>query len=259
MIAKFGMTTMFRTGSFGNGTNISGFSDVDYFCVIPRDKLSNDSSSTLASVASAMRARFSTTSGIRVNGPAVRLPFGLDGAEATELVPVDYTGQTLLDFRKFDMPDGNGSWMFSAPESHNAYVTNRDKKMVGELKPLIRFVKAWKYFRSVPVSSFYLEMFVAKYAHSEETIVNHIDLARIFRALADSSLGAIIDPRFPSDGRYLYAANTNAQLSSAIDAVRLAATRAEQASAYQLKDQTRNAFERYGVLYNGAFPIYSGF
>ena len=32
---NFGMTRFFRTGSFGNGTSISGYSDVDYFAEIP--------------------------------------------------------------------------------------------------------------------------------------------------------------------------------------------------------------------------------
>ena len=33
--SSFGITNFFRTGSFGNGTNVAGYSDVDYFAVIP--------------------------------------------------------------------------------------------------------------------------------------------------------------------------------------------------------------------------------
>src|SRR5258708_3949048 len=32
----FGLRRFFRTGSFGNGTSISGYSDVDYFASLPR-------------------------------------------------------------------------------------------------------------------------------------------------------------------------------------------------------------------------------
>jgi hypothetical protein len=32
---EFGLNGFFRTGSFGNGTNVSNLSDVDYFAVIP--------------------------------------------------------------------------------------------------------------------------------------------------------------------------------------------------------------------------------
>ena len=36
---------------------------------------------------------------------------------------VDEADKTLLGFRPFDMSNGNGGWMFSAPESQDAYVT----------------------------------------------------------------------------------------------------------------------------------------
>lgn len=89
---------------------------MDYFAVIPRVNLKQQSSLTLSKVAEAMRDRFPLTINIRVNGPAVQIPFGLDGAEHTEVIPVDATGTTLLGFRQFDMPDGMGGWMFSASE-----------------------------------------------------------------------------------------------------------------------------------------------
>ena len=45
----------------------------------------------------------------------------------------------------------------ASPDAHNAYVASIDTKFGGKVKPLIRFIKAWKYFRDVPISSFYLE------------------------------------------------------------------------------------------------------
>jgi len=54
------------------------------------------------------------------------------------------------------------------------------------MKPLIRFVKAWKYYNNVPVSSYFLEMKVAKYASNEETILYLIDLKFFFKKLLDS-------------------------------------------------------------------------
>jgi tRNA nucleotidyltransferase (CCA-adding enzyme) len=44
---EFGLNRFFRTGSFGNGTSVSGYSDVDYFASIPRDQLKQNSNSTL--------------------------------------------------------------------------------------------------------------------------------------------------------------------------------------------------------------------
>jgi hypothetical protein len=106
-----------------------------------------------------------------VNGPGVQVPFGDGGAETVEIIPVDETGNTQLGFRQFDMPDGAGGWKFSAPESHKAYVDTIDRKLNGRVKPLIRFVKAWKFFRNVPIRSFYLEMRVAAYADNESSII----------------------------------------------------------------------------------------
>jgi tRNA nucleotidyltransferase (CCA-adding enzyme) len=95
--ASFGMTSFFRTGSFGNGTNITGYSDVDYFAVIPTTNLKRNSAASLEEVAKALRERFPLTDGIRIDSPGVRVPFGLDGAEATEIVPVDQlSGLTKL-------------------------------------------------------------------------------------------------------------------------------------------------------------------
>ena len=113
--ADFGLTTMFRTGSFGAATNVRGYSDVDYFAVIPRTNLKANSSVTLSKVADTMRARFPLTPNIRVNGPGVQIPFGDEGAERVEIIPVDLMGNTELGFREFEMPDENGGWKFSAP------------------------------------------------------------------------------------------------------------------------------------------------
>ncbi len=128
---SFSMSAFLRTGSFGSGTNIAGYSDVDYFAVIPTNNLKQNSSTTLEEVASVLRDRFPLT-GVRINGPSVQVPFGPDGAETTEIVPVDFTGFTKLGFRQFEMPDGNGGWMFAAPESHKAYVDGVDQKHCGK-------------------------------------------------------------------------------------------------------------------------------
>lgn len=39
----FGLLRFFRTGSFGNGTSISGYSDVDYLASLPYDQVTQSS------------------------------------------------------------------------------------------------------------------------------------------------------------------------------------------------------------------------
>jgi hypothetical protein len=252
----FGMTAFFRSGSFGNGTNISGFSDVDYFAVIPSANLNFDSSYALSEVADALRQRFSTTPNIRVNGLAIRLPFGLDGAHATEVVPVYPTGFTRLGFRQFEMPDGAGRWMFASPESHNAYVADIDQRLSGSVKPLVRFLKAWKYARSVPIKSFYLEILTAHYCYGERSIMYDVDVKRLFERMWRDQLAALSDPRFPNDGFQIQCANTILQTVDALNAVGRALTWATEAVSLNQAGRVAAAFDRWRLVFNNAFPPY---
>ena len=70
--AKFGLNRFFRTGSFGNGTSISGYSDVDYFASIPSSRLSWNSSYALTQVREPLDRRFYSTD-VYVDCPAALL------------------------------------------------------------------------------------------------------------------------------------------------------------------------------------------
>ncbi|WP_151447100.1 nucleotidyltransferase domain-containing protein [Lacisediminimonas profundi] len=255
---SFGMTQFFRSGSFGNGTNLSGISDVDYFAVIPPENLNADSSATLAAIAASLRERFPFTVGIRVNSPAVQVPFGLDGAEMTEIVPVLSTGTTVLGFRQFEMPDCNGGWMFSAPESHNAYVQKIDTRLNGRVKPLIRFLKAWKAYRNVDIRSFYLEMRAAAYADNEQTIVYDIDLKRLFDTMLNDGLADFPDPRFPNDGFMISACTTPFQRVGALTALQRAKDWSDEAFSFRIAGQHERAFGRWDLIFNWNFPVFTG-
>jgi Second Messenger Oligonucleotide or Dinucleotide Synthetase domain len=193
LVDAYGMTSFFRIGSFGNGTSVAGFSDVDFFAVIPPDRLKPNSRLSLALIAGALRQQFPNT-GVRINGPAIHLPFGVNASEATEVVPVYAAGSTTLGFPLFVMPDGAGGWKFSAPESHNEWVQSIDDAKLNKVKPLIRFLKAWKFYRNVPISSFYLEIRAAEYARERQAIDYPVDLCDLFGRLADSQLFAYPDP-----------------------------------------------------------------
>ena len=256
LITEFGLTAFFRSGSFGTGTSISGYSDVDYFAVIPRANLNADSGYALADIADALRDRFSTTPNIRVNGPAVRLPFGLDGAQATEIVPVEAVGFTMLGYRQFKMHDGQSGWMPSAPESHNAYVAEIDRHHNGGVKPLIRFLKAWRYARNVPIKSFYLEILAAEYACNQTAITYDIDLRDLFDNMLQRQLAPLLDPRFPNDGLYIQSTNTVLQTVEALDALQRAAIWASDAVALNHVERISAAFDRWRLVFNNDFPPY---
>ncbi len=249
------MTAFFRTGSFGSGTNVSRYSDVDYFAVIPTANLKANSGFSLSEVAASLRERFPLTENIRVNSPGVQIPFGLDGSEHTEVIPVDATGTTRLGFRQFDIADGYGSWMFSAPESHKVFVDHHDARLNGRLKPLIRCVKAWKFYRNVPIRSFYLEMFVTFCMLEVATIVYSIDIPEIFDSLVINGCNSIDDPRF-SD-MTIKGCYTDAQRVDALSKAGNAAKWSSEAWRAEADGRTAEAFHMWNLVFNYEFPNYN--
>jgi hypothetical protein len=250
--SNFGLKRFVRIGSFGNGTNVSGYSDVDYLASIPTNQLTQSSTNSLAKVRTALDARFPAT-GVRVNCPAVAVPFGKYRSEDTEVVPADYV-QELNGFKVYEIADGEGGWMRISPDSHNAYVTRVDTALSGRLKPLIRFVKAWKFIRNVPISSFYLEMRVAKYAEGESSVVFDIDVKRVLRSLLDHQLARMQDPTGFSG--YISACKTKAQEEDALSKLSTATARAEKAVAAGVDGDIAAAFDWWRLVYDDKFPTY---
>lgn len=248
---NFGLLRFTRIGSFGNGTSISGYSDVDYLASIPTSQLTQSSTYSLEKVKNALSARFPLT-GVRVNCPAVTIPFGIYRSETTEIVPADYITEDT--FKVYEIADGQGGWMRVSPDAHNAYVTYVDNKLDRKVKPLIRFLKAWKFFRDVPISSFYLEMKVAKYAEQEKVIVYDVDVKNILKSLWDNQLARIQDPMGFSG--YISPCKTEAQKEVALSKLLTAYTRAEKARQASAYENPKLAFDWWRLLYDNEFPSY---
>ena len=219
---------------------------------IPRGNLKQNSSTSLASLREALNTRFPNTR-VRTACPAIVVPFGTDRKETTEITPADRVGESGK-YGVYDIPDCDGDWMKSSPDAHNSYVRNLDHSLSNKVKPLIRFIKAWKYFRSVPVSSFYLELRVAKYAAGESGIVYAIDVERILRKLNGIGLANIQDPMGVSG--YVSPCRTAAQLQDAKSKLATATSRATKARAAERAGKTRDAFYWWNLLFAEKFPSY---
>lgn len=176
---NFEITRFFRTGSFGNGTSVRNFSDVDYFASIPNRNLTADSDLTLRKIWRALDARF--------------------------------------------------------PQSE-----------VG--------IKTWKYYKTVPLYSFYLEMQVARYASKESSIVYSIDVKNIFKLLKDGELAAMQDPVGISG--YIYPAFSAAMKADALSKINRALTRAEKAREAEDAGRIKDAFYWWDMVFDGYFPAY---
>jgi hypothetical protein len=249
---NFGLNRFVRIGSFGNGTSISGYSDVDYLASFPTNQLTQISTSSLAKVRDALNTRFPNT-GVGVRCPAVAVPFGSHAADTTEVVPADYVKESN-GYSIYDIADCVGGWMKASPDAHNAYVQAVDDNLNGKVKPLIRFIKAWKYFRSVPISSFYLELRVAKYAAAKKSIIYDIDVKCVLRMLWDCQLANMQDPIGISG--YIAPCKTNAFYKDAISKLETAVVRAEKARESADKNNISDAFNWWRLLYDNQFPSY---
>jgi hypothetical protein len=185
---EFGLVSFFRVGSFENGTSVPRYSAVDYFAVIPEPFPRPDSHRFLVNVTATLRVKLPDT-GIRVDASAVVLQFGQDPSESTKVIPVYEVGSMEGRIRRFVMLDGLGGWMTAAPDAHDDYVRTIDQDHGGKAKPLIRFLKGWKYLQKVPVSSIYLEQIAVEYAKIQETIIYDLDLRSIFEKILATGLG----------------------------------------------------------------------
>ena len=248
----FGLRRFWRTGSFGNGTSIRRHSDVDFMASIQTDGLHLNSSTSLAALTEALATRFPNT-GVRTSCPATVVPFGTDSGETTEVTPADYL-RTTDGFHIYDIPDCAGGWRQASPDAHNSYVRETDQRLSKKVKPLIRFLKAWKYFQSVPISSFYLELRIAKYASEETTIVYSVDVKRVLALLNAVNLARIQDPMGVSG--YVSPCRTDAQLVTARSKLSTAFTRATKAREAENSGDVKKAFGWWEKLFAYEFPGY---
>jgi hypothetical protein len=248
---KFGLYRMFESGSFKHGTGVSSYSDVDYFVSLKSSR-PQYSSSTLAAVRDALLERFPTTN-IHVARPAVVLDFG-SGSERVEVIAA-YANEKVGDDRKFRIPGVNDEWIFSTPEAHLRYVTEANKRPVpGAVKQLSRLVKAWKYYRNVPISSFYLEMRAVAYMKGEKSVDYAQDIYYILRSLQSHSLADMNDPT-GNTGR-IQPCSSDANKRDALSKLDTAVSRASKAKEYYLAGNIADAFAQWDLLFNGHFPSY---
>ncbi len=253
LMNNYGMTRFFKTGSFGNGTSIHGYSDVDYFAVIPTENLNQNSASTLRKIRNTLDVRFPYT-GVTVRKPAVLVPFGTNGCESTEVVPADDINKTIGGYKIYEIPNSFDGWMRTSPDAQNAYVTEVNKALSKKVKPLIRFAKAWKFLRNVPISSIYLEMKIAKYAYGEDRIQYSYDVRKILKILRDCGLASLHDPVGISG--YIHPCNTEAKREDALSKIETALIRADKARNAEQAGKIQDAFYWWNMVFAEKFPAY---
>ncbi len=239
-------------GSFGNGTSIAGHSDADYLAWLPAARMPSNSQTMLREVRATLGRTF-PRSGICTNTPAIKAPFGKIASETTEIVPAKKCGQTPSNHPIFKIADGEGGWMKTSPHAHNGHIRAHDEILGKRLKPLICFLKAWKYHNHVPISSFYLEMCAARYMKGKSKVVFERDLAGIFAQL-HNSLSAVRDPTGVSG--LIKPCSTLAKANTTRSKIKTAAARSAKALAASSKGNVREAFKYWRLLFGPRFPSF---
>lgn len=247
---KLSVGTFYETGSFSHGTGVRRYSDIDALVSI-RDPKPDSSYTALNWIKNALSARFPLTT-VKIRRPAVVVEFG-GGYETWEVIPGFMTTRGGADQFVYDIPGPStgAAWIDSAPKEHLAYVNECNQKPhKGDAKDLARLIKAWKYYREVPISSFYLEMRCAQHVKGLEAYVHLWDVCLVLESMKGHQLAAMNDPRGAS-GR-IHACSSETTREEALSKLATAATRARK--ALDARDDPDTAFQYLDLLFGGKFP-----
>ncbi len=250
--ARFGLYAFFRGGSSLSRTGVRGFSSVDYFASMDEEHVSGSALQFLDQVEGALAERFPNAR-VVARAPGILIYDSRSERNPLNVIPARLVGQTEAGHRIYKVVDGAGGWMASSPDAHNAYIASIDDMLEGKLRSLIRLLKAWKYFRDVPISSFYLELRCAAYASGEKMIVYSVDLQHVLEQMWDDQLADIRDPRGISEaipGRM--ARSDKKKVTSRLRTALYHISRAQETAAQGDLDET---FRYWNRVFNGHFAL----
>jgi hypothetical protein len=153
----------FVIGSWGKDTATRPPRDVDIYFVLPPDvyfrferRIGNRQSALLQEVRGVLLPTYPDTR-MRADGQVVLVEFG---SYAVEVVPA-----FLLADGRYWICDtsGVGRYKLTDPNAEVSYIEQVDLPSNRNLRPLIRMLKTWQAFCSVPIKSFQLELVAAEF------------------------------------------------------------------------------------------------
>ncbi|MHB1098145.1 MAG: SMODS domain-containing nucleotidyltransferase [Burkholderiales bacterium] len=154
----------FFIGSWGKDTAIRPPRDVDVYFVLPvnvyqrfQGYIWNRQSALLQEVKASLSTTFPNTD-ISGDGQVVLVNFA---SYNVEVVPA-FTLTTPGHYWICDTNNG-GSYKETAPWAEAQHITDSDTANAGNLRPLIRMLKAWQACCAVPIKSFQIELLSASF------------------------------------------------------------------------------------------------
>lgn len=179
---------------------------------------------------------------VGTRGQAVRVSFKAGGH--VDIAPVFFHGDDV-----YGLPNGDGSWIKTAPTVAIAWFARRDAQLGYNLAPLVRLLKKWNNAHSKHFRSYHLET-VAASVFSTLGSSRQAGLASFFE-WAPNHLN-VLDPGGQSGllSGYL-TANSRSEL---IDSLRAAAERARKARAAEALGNHAESNRLWRIILGSDFP-----
>lgn len=196
-------------GSYGRGTAIDGFSDLDMIFQLSyltyeryHNYSGNGQSSLLQAVKQSIERTYSTTS-IKGDGQVVLVPF-TDGI-TFEVVPAFINKDD-----SFTYPNANngGSWKTTNPKPEIAAIKSRNAQCNGNLIWLCRMMRAWKKKWSVPIGGLLIDtlayQFIDTWSHKDKSYLYYDYLCRDFFKWMSEQDAEQSYWKAPGSGQYVF-------------------------------------------------------
>lgn len=173
-------------GSWGKYTRIRPPRDVDVLFTLPRSvydrfqsRTGNKQSQLLQEVKGVLQSSFPSTA-IKGDGPVVQVPFS---AYDVELIPAF----SLTSGRYWIcMTDGGGYYKEADYDAEAEKIKTSNGKSANMTRHLIRMMKRWQSYCSVPLKSFWIELlavdFLANWEHRGKSSIYYDYMVRDFLA-----------------------------------------------------------------------------
>ena len=249
---KFAVQGMYEGGSLHHGTGVHQVSGADFFFWFGAPRPESPARALVAVQRSLQRLY--PAAEVRVTTPAVLVEFP-GGAERIGVIPAYSSGRSVGEHARFRVPGLSGGWVSASPSAQREWLDacNSAPRALGRAKGLARLARAWKHYRDVPISSYYLEVCAAAYVAERSTLTYAHDLRNFFATLLWDGLGPIQDPVGVSGP---IEATTADRHNEAMAKLANAAGWAEHALNHQRLGRVGDAFSRWNLIFDGRFPSY---
>jgi hypothetical protein len=241
----------FLTGSYRRNTMIAPLSeaDADVFIILHPDYYEqNGQASLLDKIKRILRKTYTKTPEISRNGQAVTITFT---DFQVDVVPAFYR-----DGGGFLIPDSIlQRWIATDPKIHVEIWSKSNNDHNGDIVPLIKMIKGWNKQHSGLLRSFHLETLILQILNNV-TISDYPSGVRYVLDKARLQVQyAVIDPAGYGGniGDYL---DTATKIQDVVSRMETAYNRAVEAERLARENKTKEAYDKWRLIFGDYFPAY---